>query len=307
MGWVGYAGPMSTVFNRFGDYLLRLAFASEFKRAGLMASSIPLSFGRVTYLHRKSEAGPISDAVVMLHGAGADKTGWVRFATYVHARFQLVIPDLPGHGDSAADSNLDYGIDAQAERLRELLRALHIERVHLIANSMGGAIALQLAHASPDLVSSLVLIDVAGVDATPSWLRLHVAETGVNPMLEIHTAADYRAMMCIGMESPPYIPGLFLSALARDFSKRSAINQKIAADIEKDLDKTEILQDIATPSLVIWGAADRITHVDDAELLHQRLRDSRKLVLDGVGHVPMVEAPKRIAAACNAFYKEILG
>lgn len=296
---------MPSLLHRFSNYFLRQAFASEFKRAGLTVSSVPLSFGNVAFLHRKSPAGNASETVLMLHGAAADKSGWVRFARCLFPRLSLVIPDLPGHGDSVADIALDYGIEAQAARLRELLAALDIKRVHLIANSMGGAIALQLAYVAPELVSSLVLIDAAGAETTPSWLRLHVNKTGSNPMLEVNTAAEYRAMMRIGMETPPYIPGFLLSALAREFGRRSAINQKVATDIEKDLDQTKVLSDIAVPSLVIWGAADRVVHVDDAEFLHRRLRNSRKLVLDGVGHVPMVEAPKRVAAACNAFYDEI--
>ena len=154
---------MPSLLHRFSNYFLRQAFASEFKRAGLTVSSVSLSFGAMAYLHRKSAAANVSETVLMLHGAGADKSGWVRFAKCLLPRFPLVIPDLPGHGDSTADIALDYGIEAQAERVRELLAALDIKRVHLIANSMGAAIALQLAHAAPELVSSLVLIDAAGV------------------------------------------------------------------------------------------------------------------------------------------------
>jgi pimeloyl-ACP methyl ester carboxylesterase len=236
----------------------------------------------------------------MLHGATADKTSWVRFARHFGRPFPLVVPDLAGHGKSIADINLDYSINAQTERLKELLATLGIKRVHLIGNSMGGAIAIHLASISPDLVSSLVLIDAAGVEASQSWLRKHVARTGINPMIE----SDYRAMMRIGMEAPPYIPGIILSALARDFVKHKAINQKIAKDIEQDLDQTGSLSKITAPSLIIWGAADKIFHVDNAELLHQRLTNSRKIVMKGIGHVPMVEAPKQVAAACSSFFAD---
>ena len=111
----------------------------------------------------------------MLHGAAADKTSWSRFAKHLDSKLRRVIPDMAGHGTSTADINLDYSINAQAERLKELLTALGIKRVHLIGNSMGGAIAIHLASTSPDLVSSLVLIDTAGVEASPSWLHQHSA------------------------------------------------------------------------------------------------------------------------------------
>lgn len=295
---------MSTLLNRFGDYLLKKALASECKQAGLASASAQLSFGHIEYLRSKNDALHSSETIVMLHGAAADKTSWARFAKYLGGKFSLVIPDLPGHGNSIADINLDYSINAQAARLKELLATLGIKRVHLIGNSMGGTIAIHLAAISPNLVASLVLIDAAGFEASPSWLRQHVAHTGINPMIELRDASDYRAMMCIGMVAPPYIPGLILSALARVFVKRKAINQKIVKDIERDLNQTGSLAKIVAPSLIIWGAADKIEHVDNAEFLHQRLTNSRKIVMEGIGHVAMVEAPKQAAAACSTFFAD---
>lgn len=200
---------MSTLLNRFGDYLLEKALASECNQAGLASASAQLSFGHIEYLQSKNWAEHSSEAIVMLHGATADKTSWTRFAKYLGSKFPLVIPDLPGHGKSIADINLDYSINAQAERLKELFSTLGIKRVHLIGNSLGGTIAIHLASTSPNLVASLVLIDAAGFEASPSWLRQHVAHTGINPMIELRDASDYRAMMRIGMETPPIFQELF--------------------------------------------------------------------------------------------------
>ena len=296
---------MSTLLNRFGDYLLNKALASECKQAGLVRASVQLSFGNVEYLLRKNEGEHLLEAIVLLHGATADKSSWTRFAKYLGSKLLLVIPDLPGHGNSTADINLNYSINAQAERLKELLSTLGIKRVHLIGNSMGGTIATHLASTLPNLVVSLVLIDAAGYEASPSWLRQHVAHTGINPMIELRNASDYRTMMRIGMEAPPYIPGIILSALARVFVKRNALNQKIAKDIEQDIDQTGSLSTIVSPTLIIWGAIDRVEHVDTAEFLHQRLTNSRKIVMQGIGHVPMVEAPKQVATVCKAFFAEV--
>ena len=295
---------MSTVLNRFGDYLLEKAFASECKQAGLTEVAVQLSFGNVDYLRSRNTAQPSSDAIVMLHGAAADKTSWTGFAKFLYSKTPLVIPDLPGHGKSVADINLCYSINAQAKRLKEFLSALGIKRVHLIGNSMGGAIATHLAATSPDLVASLVLISAAGFEASPSWLRQHVAQTGVNPMLELSDASGYRGMMRIGMVAPPYLPGIILSALARVFVRRKAINQKIVDDFMPDLNQTEGLSKIVAPALIIWGADDKVEHVDNAEFLHQRLANSRVIVMEGIGHVPMVEDPKRVADACRTFFAD---
>lgn len=296
---------MGTLFNRIGDYLLEKALASECKQAKLTRASIRLSFGNIEYLQNVAPNPASSEAVVLLHGAAADKSSWVRFAKYFDSKHRLLIPDLPGHGGSVTDSRLDYGIEAQAARLMELFATLGIKTVHLIGNSMGGAIALRLAAVAPHLVSSLVLIDAAGVEASPSWLRMHMERTGSNPMIELRDASDYREMMRIGMEVRPYIPGIIVAALAREFVRRGAIHRKVAQDIEKDLDQTESLANIVAPSLIIWGAADKVLHVDNAELLHRSLPGSRKIVLEKVGHVPMVEAPKQVAALCGSFLADV--
>jgi pimeloyl-ACP methyl ester carboxylesterase len=297
--------PMSTHLNRLGDYFLEKLLTSECKQAGLVSALAQLSFGNVEYLRSENGVKHSSEAIVLLHGAAADKTSWARFAKHLNRKFQLVIPDLPGHGNSVGDINLDYSINAQAERLKEFLSALGINRVHLIGNSMGGTIAIHLASISPNLVASLVVIDAAGFEASPSWLRQHVAHTGINPMVDLRDATDYRAMMRIGMEAPPYIPGIIISALARAFVKRKAINEKIIKDIERDLDQTGSLSKIVAPCLVIWGSADKVEHVDNAEFLHQRLTNSRKIVMKGIGHVPMVEAPKQVATACSSFFVDV--
>ncbi|WP_445229933.1 alpha/beta fold hydrolase [Duganella rhizosphaerae] len=293
--------------HRLADWLLRAALSAEARRAKLAQGAVVLPFGRVAYLLRRPAGMPMSEAVVMLHGAASDKTAWLRFAGCLRVALPLVAPDLPGHGDSSFDDALRYDIGTQADRLRSFLKTLGIERAHLIANSMGGAIALRLAAEAPEQVASLMLIDAAGAESTPSWLRLHLARTGRNPMLEVATAADYRAMMAIGMAKPPVIPGFLLAALARAFVRRQPINARIARDIEDNLDQTALLPRIVAPALIVWGREDKVMHVDDASLLHRQLRDSQKIVLDGVGHVPMVEAPRQVAAACNAFLARLAG
>lgn len=71
------------------------------------------------------------------------------------------------------------------------------------------------------------------------------------------------------------------------------------------MDQTGSLSTIVAPSLIIWGASDKVEHVGNAELLHKRLTNSRNIVMEGVGHVPMVEATKQVAAACGAFLADI--
>jgi abhydrolase domain-containing protein 6 len=292
---------MKSVLHGVADFLLRRALAAEQDKAGLRVDALKLSFGRLEYLQRAGTGDQAPQAILMLHGATADRTAWLRLARHVERRYTLLIPDLPGHGHSGADSALDYSIGAQAARVKELLCRLTLGRVHVVASSMGGAIAMHLAATWPDLVRSLTLISAAGVEARPSWLQEHVARTGVNPMLDIDSAAHYKAMLRIAMAAPPYIPGLMLNALARAVAVRRPINRKICADILRDLDQSDKLATIGAPALIIWGGADKVLSVANATLLQQSLANSETVVLDGIGHVPMVEAPRQVARLCMAF------
>ena len=294
---------MSDIMARIGAYLLKQGLALECRQAGLRTGSTPLAFGRIAYLQRGHSAGA-SEAIVALHGAASDNTCWIRFSRHLRCKLPLLLPDLPGHGGSIGTLDLDYGIHAQAARLQEWLAALGIRRVHLIGNSMGGALAIMLAASAPELVASLVLINPAGVETSPSWLRQEIARTGVNPMIEVQDARSYRAMMRIGMATPPYVPGLLVSALARQFAQRVEINRKITRDIERDLDQRDNLAAVAATSLIVWGTADKVLHADDARELQRRLANSRLVLLDELGHVPMVEAPRQVADLCSRFLSE---
>jgi len=165
----------------------------------------------------------------------------------------------------------------------------------------GAAIAMRLAYTCGDLVSPLVLISAAGVEVSRTRLREQVERTGTNPMIEAQPASDYKNMMRIGMSKQPYVPSIVVSAPTGAFVGRAAINKQIASDIDKDLDQAGALRRIAVPSLTIWGRDDKVMHVHNADFLHQRLPRSEKLVLQSIDHVPMVEAPRQVAAACSAF------
>ncbi len=291
---------MQAFFQRLSDKLLDIAVDAERKKAGLEHGQVMLPFGTMQYFQR---GGTGAEATVMVHGAASDKSSWVRLAAGLERQRPLLIPDLPGHGDSPAGTAPNLGIGAQAEHLRLFLAALGIERAHLIGNSMGGAVALRLAATNPALVASLILIDSAGAESTPSYLRTNYSNGAPNPMIDVNDVAGYRAMIKIGMSAPPYIPGFLMGSLARRYQARRDINARVERDILADLDQTALLAGIGAKTLIIWGQEDKVVHVGDAALLHQRLVNSRVVLLPGIGHVPMVEVPKQVALLCNQFYR----
>lgn len=277
--------------------LLQKALKAEAKAAGLHRNQVSLSCGEVSYY---SKAGQ-GRTLILLHGAGADKNSWCRFAKHLSRHDQVIIPDLPGHGDSVRNLSLSYTIAQQAHYLREFLTLLNAGPIHIIGHSMGAAVALRYAHLHPHDVQSLILIDSAGVEKTPGEIRQEIELSGVNPMLAINNVADYKKLIRFGMNKPPYIPDFFLQILAADKISRREIERKVFNDIVEDMDQTPILSTLTQPVLIIWGRLDRIVHLDDADLLHALLPVSQKIILDDIGHVPIVEAPQLTARLCLDF------
>lgn len=283
------------VLAKLQDWVVSKGIAAEIKKSNLVEDSVNLPFGRVSFL-RSKQASTSTERVILLHGATADNTSWVRFARYLNTDQALVIPDLPGHGKSVCDPTMSFTIEAQASYLMQFFDAINVRKLHIIGNSMGAAIALNLASTHPGLVASLVLIGAAGVRVEDSWLDKHIAVTGHNPMIQVRSKTDYRAMVKIGMSKPPFMPGFVISALSRAFIGRARINERIYKDIIADLDQSAKVVQVSCPVTIIWGREDKVSSVANAHELHRLLKGSQLLILDGIGHVPMVEAPKESAA-----------
>ena len=77
--------------------------ASEIKKAGLTVERVELSFGELAFLRSAQGTAPYREAVLMLHGAAADNSSWIRFSRALDSGLPQLIPDLPGHGLSVAE------------------------------------------------------------------------------------------------------------------------------------------------------------------------------------------------------------
>lgn len=236
--------------------------------------------------------GPRNGAqtIVLLHGYSADKQVWPRFARHLLDRYQVIIPDLGGHGDSDFLPEQSYSAPAQAHRVALLLDQLHIDQVHIAGNSMGGFISAHFALAYPQRTLSLGLVDAAGVKSPrPSELEQMLA-AGRNPFI-VHSREEFDAFYAMTMSKPPLLPGFVLAAIAQQYEARQARLQKIFDDFhDRDLLDGR-LGEIAAPTLVLWGNEDRLIDVSAAEVWSAGLPHGQKVIEQGIGHMPMMEDP----------------
>ena len=252
--------------------------------------------------------GGRGEPLVLVHGIGADKDNFAPIAPYLRGLGRVIALDLPGFGESSKPTDADYSIDAQAERLRGFVDSLGLRDIHLGGSSMGGAIVLAFALRYPERVRSLWLLAPAGVGAAAEseMFRRH-REHGEFPLFA-ETPRDYATVMRICFTRPPFVPYCVRHELALAASRNYALHARIFSELV--LQPFRLEQSVAglpTPTLIVWGDQDRVLDVSGAEPLHRALPRSRLARIPGVGHLPMVEAPKRVAADYRAFRDSLAG
>lgn len=251
-------------------------------------------------LHFVYLEGGKGDPLVLLHGFGADKDHFTRIAKFLTPHFHVIIPDLIGFGESTHLTNVDisarvdYSARAQAERVRALVHALDLKSVHLAGNSMGGQIALAYAAAHPAEVDSLWLLSPAGIWSAPQSELAKIVEAQQHNILLIRNVDDYAHAFDFVMSKPPLIPRPILNVLAQDSIKNEKLSEQIFTQITKDSLEQRIAG-LKTPALIVWGNQDRVINPLTAEILYKLMPRSRVIIMNGIGHIPMLERPEQCA------------
>lgn len=269
--------------------------------SGLAEHTVAAAGHDVHYL-----AGGAGEPVVLLHGIFAEKDHWVDFARPLTGSFRVVAPDLPGFGESGRKQGEAYDYPTQVERLRALLDALGLQRVHLAGNSMGGTLAVLFALQLPERVASVALIGSPhGIRSPRPSAMDRMIDAGQAPLV-VRTPQQFEAMLDLVFARRPFLPWPVLQAsrtgaLAQAESNQGIWNQQLAHRYLLDA-RVDALR---ARTLVLWGGADQVFDVSGAELLRRRLPAADVQVLPGLGHLPMMEAPGEAARAYEHFLRSI--
>jgi len=240
--------------------------------------------------------------LLLVHGFGGNKDNFTRTARYLTPHYHVIIPDLIGFGESDHPPQASYSPNAQAERLRVFAKTLGIKDVHIGGNSMGGEIALSYAALHPREVKSLWLLDPGGIWSAPaSEARKIIEQTGQNPLL-VKTTDEFASLLDFAMSKPPYVPRPILNVMAQERIHNYVLEESIFKQIVTDSIEQRV-KGLAMPTLIVWGKEDRVINVATADLLHRLMPNSKILLMDGIGHVPMLEAPERSAEDYLQFRK----
>ena len=264
--------------------------------ADLVQKSVQVADYSMVYLE-----GGKGETLVLIHGFGAEKDHWTLMAKYLSDKYHLIIPDLPGFGESVKRDDMSYDVESQADRIHFFLKKLNAGKVFIAGNSMGGNISGIFAAKYPDEVAGLILLDTAGIIAPEKSDLTKSLEAGINPLI-VNSTEDYDRLMEYGFVKPPYIPGPVKRILAEQAIKNKPYNEKVWSDMNR---KPVLLQDrlskLKMPVLILWGDKDRIINVSCVQVLEKNLKNFRTHILKDCGHAPMVERPGETAGYIKDF------
>lgn len=304
---VGYAAGIlvASVLDSFsarmtGD-LARLAMGARRRLSGLHRECVRVGRFEIPML----VGGPADDPcpLVLLHGFSDTKDSFVDVARFLTRSRRVVLPDLPGFSEASQPVDHHYTITTIAEVITGVIAEViapgkprsSARAVHLVGNSLGGAVTALIAIEQPAWVRSLTLIGAAGIPMpVPSALQRHI-EAGHNPFV-LRSEDEFMPWVRFVLERVPFMPAPVARSMARDFVARQAMNQKLLAEIVlDDFDLTERLAEIRAPTLVLWGDRDRLIDLSVGRVYHRGIPQSRLVVMHGIGHCPQVEAPRATA------------
>ncbi len=255
---------------------------------GLKPGTVGTPAGTVHYL-----AGGRGETVLLLHGIFARKEHWIDSSRELLDGYRVVLIDLPGFGANEVLPPGSYGFDAQALNLAEAIDALGLETMHVAANSMGAQLAAMLAMSRPDAVRSLAFIGspVGVTSPTPSDMELALV-SGVKPLV-VASHADHAARMDWLFPRAPWVPGAVARTWADEEVARGPDNLRIWDEVHDW--KTARLEALAPqldqPAFLLWCNQDRIFHVSGASVLAAALPRAEVVLLDGCGHLPLLDRP----------------
>jgi pimeloyl-ACP methyl ester carboxylesterase len=240
------------------------------------------------------EAGSASaPPLLYLHGTHLGNL-WLDYHRALARHFHLFAPDIPGFGLSERP---DWMRDMSDYILyfRDLLKALGLERSAIVGHSLGGWMAAEIAVWYPERVSKLVLSNAAG-------LRLKGT-----PIADLFALSPQRVLeLCFEnqMAALPLIPReINTDYFVKLYSERATL-AALAWNPHYDPKLARRLSQLQIPTLIIWGARDRLIPPAYAEAFQQLIPQARLAMLEGTGHMPMFEVTEQWAEQICAFLLE---
>lgn len=261
---------------------------------------------------------------LFVHGLGGASTNWTDLIALLAGRVEAEALDLPGFGHSPPGPD-GYRLGSHVRAVIARIEARGAGPVHLFGNSLGGAVSTLVAAKRPDLVRTLTLVSPAlpslrprrGSDPRlPLLLVPGIEALARRQLAKVSPEQRARAVIEFCYADPSRVSAERLAEAADEVRRRSTLGYDGAAFTGslRGLVGSYLARGpravwrqaarVQAPTLIVWGAQDRLVDVSLAPRAAGTIPDSRLLVLDGVGHVAQLERPEIVARAVLGMLEE---
>jgi pimeloyl-ACP methyl ester carboxylesterase len=278
-----------------------IAFEGMFRLPGgrpplLEVHDIPVGRHRISTL--TMGRGP---DVLLLHGLGGTRASLFETAAALSGTYRVHAPDLPGFGSSCKPALGGYNARWFAEIMFGLMDRLELPRAHVVGNSMGGRVAIEMGLNAPDRIGALGLLCPA-----VAWIRrgLHPIVRLMRPELGLLPHAFRRSVVASQFWSmfydrdliDPAVADLVVDEFQRIYHTAGARYALLASARNIYLEAPfgrhgfyRRLAELQPPALFVWGSHDRLVPPAFSRHVRKWLPQAEQVTIDGCGHVPQVE------------------
>jgi pimeloyl-ACP methyl ester carboxylesterase len=262
-------------------------------------------------IHYRDEGCRECPALLLIHGLNASLQTWEPLAQRLGDRYRIISLDLPGHGLTGPHPQRDYTQDSAEEAIAAVLAATGVREFAVAGSSLGGGVAWSYALDHP--VEALFLLDPIGAPRAPSEeppsLNIGFRLMSIPGVIDLMTFVTPRSIVRMSLEQSVSNQAVvtdrtidrYWELLRYPGNRRAAIDRARTDHGPAEFDR---LADLKIPTLVLWGEEDTLIPVERATFFQEKLPMGSLVVLDGIGHLPMEEAPDKTAVLIDTFLRQ---
>ncbi len=274
---------------------------TQFTHLGLLVARVQSNYvltpeGRVHYYDAESGTPGGGVPLVLVHGLGDRGESWAPMLKRLkRAGFHVYAPDLLGYGRSPKPADGDYSMEGEAKFVYDFIQALGLQKTDLGGWSMGGWIALDLAHDHPEVLNRVVVFDAAGLKFQPKF-----------PLTVFDPKTPEEAQRLWSLLEPGARP--LPNAVRKDLVRRLQNDQWVVSKSMNAMTGSttfvdSFLSGLPEPLLIVWGSRDELTPLDLGYQMHSLDPRSELDVVEGCGHLAPSLCAARVAPAVADFLK----
>jgi pimeloyl-ACP methyl ester carboxylesterase len=297
-----------------GNLDYAIGFEGMFRLAGgrppmLQIHDVPVGRHRISTMTMGE--GP---DVLLLHGLGGTRASLLETAAALSRSYRVHAPDLPGFGSSCKPALGGYNASWFADHMLGLMDELEISRAHVVGNSMGGRVAIELGLRKPERVAALGLLCPA-----VAWIRrgFHPIVRLLRPEFGFLPHSIRRSVVASQFWSifhnrdviDPAVGDVMVDEFRRIYHSAGARYAFLASARNIYLESPygrhgfyPRLAELQPPALFIWGSHDPVIPAAFHRHVHKWLPSAEQVTLQGCGHVPQVERPDEVNQLLTRFF-----